>query len=158
MPISEWKWERIAMDFVVGLPKTLRKYDSIWVVVDRLTQSAHFFLFNSKFWRKLHDELGTQLTFSTTSHPQTDRGSRSPIGWFEARDGKPLGVKLVKDAQDKVRSIQDKFLAAQSRQKKYADYKVRYMTFETGENCHDSGVPSRRNTAYSTPNGSYTSP
>ena len=42
MPIHEWKWERIAMDFVVGLPKTLGKYDSIWVIVDRLTKSAHF--------------------------------------------------------------------------------------------------------------------
>ena len=42
MPIPEWKWERIAMDFVVGLPKTLGKFDSIWVIVDRLTKSAHF--------------------------------------------------------------------------------------------------------------------
>ena len=42
MSIPEWKWERIAMDFVVGLPKTLDKYDSIWVIVDRLTKSAHF--------------------------------------------------------------------------------------------------------------------
>ncbi|WMV38958.1 hypothetical protein MTR67_032343 [Solanum verrucosum] len=42
MPIPEWKWEMIAMDFVVGLPKTLGKFDSIWVVVDRLTKSAHF--------------------------------------------------------------------------------------------------------------------
>ena len=42
MPIPEWKWERIAMAFVVGLPKTMGKYDSIWVIVDRLTKSAHF--------------------------------------------------------------------------------------------------------------------
>ena len=42
MPIPEWKWERIAMDFVVGLQKTLGKFDSIWVIVDRLTKSAHF--------------------------------------------------------------------------------------------------------------------
>ena len=40
--IPEWKWERIAMDFVVGLPKTMGKYDSIWVIADRLTKSAHF--------------------------------------------------------------------------------------------------------------------
>ena len=42
MPIPEWKWERIAMDFVVGLAKTLGRFDSIWVIVDRLTKSAHF--------------------------------------------------------------------------------------------------------------------
>ena len=42
MPIHELKWERIEMDFVVGLPKTMGKYDSIWVIVDRLTKSAHF--------------------------------------------------------------------------------------------------------------------
>ncbi|XP_069147666.1 uncharacterized protein [Solanum lycopersicum] len=42
MPIPEWKWERIAMDFVVGLPCTLGKFDAIWVIVDRLTKSAHF--------------------------------------------------------------------------------------------------------------------
>ena len=44
MPIPEWKKERIAMDFVVGLPKTMGKYNSIWVIVDRLTKSAHFIL------------------------------------------------------------------------------------------------------------------
>ena len=42
LPISEWKWERITMDFVIGLPKTTKKNDAIWVVVDRLTKSAHF--------------------------------------------------------------------------------------------------------------------
>ena len=42
MPIPEWKWERIAMDFVDGLPKTMGKYDSICVIIDRLTKSSHF--------------------------------------------------------------------------------------------------------------------
>ncbi|CAA7059450.1 unnamed protein product [Microthlaspi erraticum] len=38
---SEWKWDRITMDFVVGLPVS-RTFDAIWVIVDRLTKSAHF--------------------------------------------------------------------------------------------------------------------
>ncbi|WMV25988.1 hypothetical protein MTR67_019373 [Solanum verrucosum] len=51
------------------------------------------------------------------------RKCRSPIGWFEAGDVKPLGVDLVKDTQDKARSIQAKLLVVESRQKKYANHK-----------------------------------
>ncbi|GJZ69474.1 putative reverse transcriptase domain-containing protein [Tanacetum coccineum] len=40
--IPEWKWEKITMDFVTKLPKTTNGYDTIWVIIDRLTKSAHF--------------------------------------------------------------------------------------------------------------------
>ena len=40
--IPEWKWDRKTMDFVVGLLLTGRRHDSVWVVIDRLTKSAHF--------------------------------------------------------------------------------------------------------------------
>ncbi|KAK5842878.1 hypothetical protein PVK06_005294 [Gossypium arboreum] len=40
--IPEWKWDRVTMDFVSGLPVSASKKDAIWVVVDRLTKSAHF--------------------------------------------------------------------------------------------------------------------
>lgn len=59
------------------------------------------------------------------------RGCRSP-GLFETGDVKPLGVDLVNDANEKVRSIQDKLLTAQSRHKKYVDRKIRNMTFQIG--------------------------
>ena len=42
MKIPEWKWKEVGMDFIVGLPRTQRGFDSIWVIVDRLTKVAHF--------------------------------------------------------------------------------------------------------------------
>nr|GFC81016.1 retrotransposon protein, putative, Ty3-gypsy subclass [Tanacetum cinerariifolium] len=42
LDIPIWKWDEISMDFVTGLPRTQRRHDTIWVVVDRLTKSAHF--------------------------------------------------------------------------------------------------------------------
>jgi hypothetical protein len=41
LSIPEWKWENICMDFIVGLPRTSLGYNSIWVIVDRLTKSAN---------------------------------------------------------------------------------------------------------------------
>nr|GFA15413.1 putative reverse transcriptase domain-containing protein [Tanacetum cinerariifolium] len=40
--IPQWKWDNITMDFVTKLPRTSSGYDTIWVIVDRLTKSAHF--------------------------------------------------------------------------------------------------------------------
>ncbi|KAI3671895.1 hypothetical protein L1987_87092 [Smallanthus sonchifolius] len=40
--IPQWKWEQISMDFITKLPRTSSGYDTIWVIVDRLTKSAHF--------------------------------------------------------------------------------------------------------------------
>ncbi|KAD7476898.1 hypothetical protein E3N88_00034 [Mikania micrantha] len=40
--IPMWKWDKISMDFITKLPRTSRNHDSIWVIVDRLTKSAHF--------------------------------------------------------------------------------------------------------------------
>ncbi|KAK1610026.1 hypothetical protein QYE76_033699 [Lolium multiflorum] len=48
LPIPEWKWEEIGMDFITGLPMTNKKKDMIWVIVDRLTKSAHFLAVNQQ--------------------------------------------------------------------------------------------------------------
>ncbi|GJQ97038.1 putative reverse transcriptase domain-containing protein [Tanacetum coccineum] len=41
--IPEWKWDNITMDFITKLPRSSQGFDTIWVIVDRLTKSAHFF-------------------------------------------------------------------------------------------------------------------
>jgi hypothetical protein len=47
--IREWKWDDISMEFIVGLPMMARKFDSIWVIVDRLSKSAHFIPVNTNY-------------------------------------------------------------------------------------------------------------
>jgi hypothetical protein len=49
LSIPGWKWDDISMDFIVRLPMTARKFDSIWVIVDRLSKSAHFIPINTNY-------------------------------------------------------------------------------------------------------------
>ena len=57
LKVLEWKWEEISMDFIVGLPQTQSGYDSIWVIVDRLTKVAHFILVKESYRRAQLVEL-----------------------------------------------------------------------------------------------------
>ena len=38
LEVDEWKWEHVTMDFMTHLPRTLRRHDAVWVIVDRLTK------------------------------------------------------------------------------------------------------------------------
>ncbi|EOY21236.1 Uncharacterized protein TCM_012637 [Theobroma cacao] len=49
LPIPEWKWEHVTMDFVLGLSRTQSGKDAIWVIVYRLTKSAHFLAIHSTY-------------------------------------------------------------------------------------------------------------
>nr|GFD01143.1 retrotransposable element Tf2 [Tanacetum cinerariifolium] len=95
LDIPVCKWDEISMDFVTGLPRTQRRHDAIWVVVDRLTKSAHFLhirkdysvskdpRFASRFWKGLQKAWGTRLKFSSAFHPQTDGQTERTIQTLE---------------------------------------------------------------------------
>ena len=42
LPVVEWKWDHITMDFVSGLPRTSKGQNSVWVIVDHLMKAVHF--------------------------------------------------------------------------------------------------------------------
>ncbi|GJR10990.1 putative reverse transcriptase domain-containing protein [Tanacetum coccineum] len=84
--IPEWKWDKITMDFITKLLRSSSGYDTIWVIVDRLTKSSHFLATREDYKmenlsRLYIDEkaLGTRLDISTTYHPQTDGQSEHTI-------------------------------------------------------------------------------
>ncbi|GKD33266.1 putative reverse transcriptase domain-containing protein [Tanacetum coccineum] len=76
--IPQWKWENITMDFVTKLPKTETGQDTIWVIVDRLTKSAHFLPMRE-------DDTLEKLTrhCHTAYHPETDGQSERTIQTLE---------------------------------------------------------------------------
>jgi hypothetical protein len=49
LSIPKWKWNDIGMDFIVGLPMTAHKVDSIWVIIDQLSKSSHFIPVNTNY-------------------------------------------------------------------------------------------------------------
>ncbi|KAD5961162.1 hypothetical protein E3N88_12635 [Mikania micrantha] len=94
--IPQWKWEQISMDFITKLPRTSGGYDSIWVIVDRLTKSAHFLPIREDF--KMEKLAKLYITEIITRHgvPMSiisDRDSRFTSRFWQSMQ-KALGTRL----------------------------------------------------------------
>ncbi|WVZ59005.1 hypothetical protein U9M48_009215 [Paspalum notatum var. saurae] len=78
LALPAWKWEDIHMDFIVGLPRTQNGYDSIWVIIDRFTKSAHFIPVKNRYNAQNYAEIYISRIISLHGVPRTitsDRGS-----------------------------------------------------------------------------------
>ncbi|WVZ81067.1 hypothetical protein U9M48_028491 [Paspalum notatum var. saurae] len=78
LAVPAWKWEDVHMDFIVGLPRTQKGYDSIWVIIVRFMKSAHFIPVKTIYHAKTYAELYIARIVSLHGVPQTitsDRGS-----------------------------------------------------------------------------------
>ncbi|GJT50049.1 putative reverse transcriptase domain-containing protein [Tanacetum coccineum] len=141
--IPIWKWEGIAMDFTTKLPRTSSGHDIIWVIVDRLTKSAHFLPMREDYKMERLARLYLNEIVARHGVPISiisDRDSRftssvrcalfealygrkcrSPIMWAEVREGQLLGLQLVQETIEKISQIKDRLKAARDHQKCYAD-------------------------------------
>nr|GEX46642.1 hypothetical protein [Tanacetum cinerariifolium] len=150
--IPEWKWDRIAMDFVMKLPRTSSGHDAIWVIVDRLTKSDHFLPMRKDYKIKEVREgqlIGIELVQETTkkiSHIKDrlkatrDRQKsypdkkRKPLEFsMEVREWQLIGLELVQETTKKISHIKDRLKATRDRQKSYPDKKRKPLEFSMGE-------------------------
>jgi hypothetical protein len=79
LSIPEWKWDDISMDFIVGLTLTAHKFDSIWVIVDRLSKSAHFIPVHTRYDVQRYVEIYISHMLCLHGVPKmviSDRGSQ----------------------------------------------------------------------------------
>ncbi|KAJ9552885.1 hypothetical protein OSB04_016930 [Centaurea solstitialis] len=130
--IPEWKWEQISMDFVTKLPKTKKGHDTIWVIVDRLTKSAHFLPIKETY---SIDKLA-QLYVSEICAPYEalyGRKSRSPLNWLEVGENRLFRPDVVQETTDKIKMVQEKLKVARDRQKSYADNRRKPLEFQVGD-------------------------
>ena len=88
------------MNFIVGLPRTQKGYDSIWVIVDRLTKSAHFLPVKTKYLTKQYAELYMDRILCLHGVPKTiisDRGTQFVARFWEQLHT-CLGTRLIRNS------------------------------------------------------------
>ncbi|GJT98206.1 putative reverse transcriptase domain-containing protein [Tanacetum coccineum] len=152
--IATYKWENITMDFVTKLPKTTSGQDIIWVILDRLTKSAHFLPMKEtdsmeKLTRQylkevvsrhgvpvsiISDRDNTYLWWSFLPFEALyGRKCRSPICWAEVGDAQLTGSEIIHETTEKIIQIKKRIQAAQDRHKSYADMRCKPLEFEVGD-------------------------
>jgi hypothetical protein len=97
LSISEWKWDDISMDFIMVLPMTAHKFDSIWVIVDQLSKSAHFIPVHSNYNVQKYARIYIDRVLCLHGVPKTiisDRGSQFVARFWEQLHAS-LGTHLI---------------------------------------------------------------
>ncbi|GJW51844.1 putative reverse transcriptase domain-containing protein [Tanacetum coccineum] len=149
--IPMWKWERIIMDFITKLPKTSNGHDTIWVIVDRLTKSAHFIptretdsmeTLTRLYIKEIVSRHGVPISIISDhdSHFTSrfwqslqsalgqapfealyGRKCRSPVCWAKVGDVQLTGPEIIHETTEKIVQIRQRLQAARDRQRSYAN-------------------------------------
>jgi transposase InsO family protein len=100
LSIPMWKWDDISMDFIVGIPLTARKKDSIWVIVDRLTKTAHFIAVRTTYSVHQYAELYMDHIVRLHAIPKTIMSGRGTqfVARFWEQLHECLGKKITRSS------------------------------------------------------------
>ncbi|GKB76530.1 putative reverse transcriptase domain-containing protein [Tanacetum coccineum] len=155
--IPQWKWENITMDFVTKLPKTAAGQDTIWVIIDRLTKSAHFLPMREddtlekltrQYLKEVVSKHGVPVSIISdrdgkfTYHTSIKAAlfealyghkCRSPICWAEVGDSQLTGPEIIHEKTKKIFQIKSYIQAAHDRQKSYANVRRKPLKFQVGD-------------------------
>ncbi|GKD22055.1 putative reverse transcriptase domain-containing protein [Tanacetum coccineum] len=128
--IPVWKWERITMEFVSGLPRTPKSVGDESGYEYRLPPS------NGWSKRKDNTNTGRYVASFINAAPYEalyERKCRSPVCWSEVGDSQLTGPKLIRDRTEKIVQIKKCLLTARSRQKSCRDKRLKPLEFEVGD-------------------------
>ncbi|GJR00614.1 putative reverse transcriptase domain-containing protein [Tanacetum coccineum] len=160
--IPVWKWQNITMDFVTKLLKTSTGQDTIWVIVDRFTKSAHFLPMKEndsmdKLTRQHLKEVVSKHGVPVSIISDQDgrftsqfwqslnkalgkvgigtysRKCRSPICWAEVGDAQLTGPEVVHETTEIIFQIKKRIQASRDRKKSLADRNRKPMKFQVGD-------------------------
>nr|GEX16594.1 putative reverse transcriptase domain-containing protein [Tanacetum cinerariifolium] len=141
--IPEWKWDNIIMDFITKLPRLKNGHDTIWVVIYRLTNSAHFLAtrddYNMEKLARLYiDEIVTRhgvlvLIISDRDGRFTSQTTDKVVLIKERLKAARDRQKSYADNRRKPLEFEERLKAARDRQKSYADNRRKPLEFEVGD-------------------------
>ncbi|GJS09575.1 hypothetical protein Tco_0366371 [Tanacetum coccineum] len=111
------------------IPKTSSEHDTIWVIVDRLTKSAHFIP------TRATDSMETLTSYhasikATPFEALYGRKCRSPVCWAEVGDVQLTGPEIIHETTEKIVQIQQRLQAARDRQRSYANVRRKPLEFQ----------------------------
>ncbi|GJW49254.1 putative reverse transcriptase domain-containing protein [Tanacetum coccineum] len=149
-----WKWERITMDFITKLPKTSNRHDTIWVIVDRLTKSAHFIPTRETdsmetltrcfgYSIRYEYDISSRNVMQRESHQTLIDMLRACVIDFGKRMGKTLTInhlfggpklemfnlrppEIIHETTEKIIQIRQRLQAARDRQRSYANGVIQF--------------------------------
>ncbi|GKC53236.1 putative reverse transcriptase domain-containing protein [Tanacetum coccineum] len=142
--ITQWKYDNITVDFITKHPKSSQGYDTIWVIVDRLTKPDIFLPMRETdpmkrlgimYLKEVVTRHGIPVSVICDRNPSftSNFGCHFRRPWAEVGEVQLTGPEIVQETTEKVIQIKQRMQAARDRQKSYADLKRKPIEFQVGD-------------------------